>query len=898
MQRIKGITTGSLPTFVDVGASFASTAIEEDSIISQMRAENMSVVFMGDDTWVNLFPDSFTHSHPYDSFNVEDLHTVDNGVVEHLFPYLHPSNASSWDVIIGHFLGVDHVGHRVGPGAPTMKEKLQQMDDVLRRVVDLLDEDTLLVVLGDHGMDEQGNHGGDGELEVAAGLWMYSKGARLTASEQPGLAESLPRYTFPGTSTPMRHINQIDLVPTLALLLGIPIPFNNLGSIIPDCFFDRNMPRLESAMRVNAEQISRYIAEYGDEKIAHGLVGPEAIRQDAVSGVRTLCEIQANGGTMCRGEAELDDVLAESYRANQAYAASALKLLRGLWARFSVTLITLGLAILGLNIPMLILLYHGIRNLGPRWNEVAVFFIDSAVRVSVPSAALAAGCAFIYNGPTWNPRFILHSAAIGGVIAAEAGFAYAFVTSNKLPALSSLTLKRVVGPVLLILHAVSFASNSFIMWEDHMVVYLLNTITAVYLLKSLTHPTADMRLKVIALSLGFGVATRLLGSITVCREEQQPYCRVTFYSGSTPVAASWILMVIIPLALQLPRAIGMILAQSKSLGGPADSFLGKLWRGVLTLNALQWILEYTDGTTFLTGEGGRIVKIIRTWAARSSLIATMAVLPYKWLTSALCITVERGTEQDGSEKPVTVFGFANAFGSTYLLFLLIPFGLVHLVSPPMGQVALSILLLSVIAHTENIDTQRDSILMTSQFSQSGAPGAFEPGSGNSLVRPSFTDVVPLALLGFVGFFSTGHQAVLTTIQWKAAFVGFNTLTYPFAPLLVILNTWGPLILTALAVPLLAVWNVSPRPQGTVPILAHSMQLAIAFLIYHTTLTFASALFAAWLRRHLMVWKVFAPRFMMGAATLVLVDLAVMVAMTMGVRVTSWKVWRTFKCESV
>lgn len=36
MQRIKGFTTGSLPTFVDVGSNFASYAIQEDNLIHQM----------------------------------------------------------------------------------------------------------------------------------------------------------------------------------------------------------------------------------------------------------------------------------------------------------------------------------------------------------------------------------------------------------------------------------------------------------------------------------------------------------------------------------------------------------------------------------------------------------------------------------------------------------------------------------------------------------------------------------------------------------------------------------------------------------------------------------------------------------------------------------------------
>lgn len=37
-----------------------------------------------------------------------------------------------WDVLIAHFLGVDHCGHRFGPDHPAMAEKLSQMDGVIR----------------------------------------------------------------------------------------------------------------------------------------------------------------------------------------------------------------------------------------------------------------------------------------------------------------------------------------------------------------------------------------------------------------------------------------------------------------------------------------------------------------------------------------------------------------------------------------------------------------------------------------------------------------------------------------------------------------------------------------------------------------------------------------------
>jgi phosphatidylinositol glycan class O len=44
LQRIKGITTGSLPTFVDVGSNFGGSAIVEDSILKQLKLAGKKVM--------------------------------------------------------------------------------------------------------------------------------------------------------------------------------------------------------------------------------------------------------------------------------------------------------------------------------------------------------------------------------------------------------------------------------------------------------------------------------------------------------------------------------------------------------------------------------------------------------------------------------------------------------------------------------------------------------------------------------------------------------------------------------------------------------------------------------------------------------------------------------------
>ncbi len=129
MQRLKALTTGSLPTFVDIGSNFNSYEVTEDNLLLQCNQNGRRVTFMGDDTWLGLYPRWIDRSFPYPSLNVKDLHTVDNGVIEQIFPELKRQDGN---FIIGHLLGVDHCGHTYGPSQSSMSSKLKQMDAFIR----------------------------------------------------------------------------------------------------------------------------------------------------------------------------------------------------------------------------------------------------------------------------------------------------------------------------------------------------------------------------------------------------------------------------------------------------------------------------------------------------------------------------------------------------------------------------------------------------------------------------------------------------------------------------------------------------------------------------------------------------------------------------------------------
>lgn len=60
---------------------------------------------------------------------------MDNGILTHLYDEL---ARDDWKILIAHFLGVDHCGHKYGPNHPEMAKKLDQMNEMLALVLDFI----------------------------------------------------------------------------------------------------------------------------------------------------------------------------------------------------------------------------------------------------------------------------------------------------------------------------------------------------------------------------------------------------------------------------------------------------------------------------------------------------------------------------------------------------------------------------------------------------------------------------------------------------------------------------------------------------------------------------------------------------------------------------------------
>uniref|UniRef100_A0A0D9YZ95 GPI ethanolamine phosphate transferase 2 C-terminal domain-containing protein n=1 Tax=Oryza glumipatula TaxID=40148 RepID=A0A0D9YZ95_9ORYZ len=221
MPRLKAMVSGAIGGFLDVAFNFNTQAFLDDNLLDQLHMIGYKLVMLGDETWIKLFPKLFWRQDGVSSFYVKDTVEVDFNVSRHLESEF---AAKDWNMLILHYLGLDHVGHIGGRQSVLMPQKLKEMDDVIRRVhnavsglEDNLDR-TLLVVVSDHGMTEGGNHGGSSYEETDSLALFIGHSVQSSYCSPYDQNEAL----------------QVDLAPTLSLLFGTPIPKNNIGVVLPE----------------------------------------------------------------------------------------------------------------------------------------------------------------------------------------------------------------------------------------------------------------------------------------------------------------------------------------------------------------------------------------------------------------------------------------------------------------------------------------------------------------------------------------------------------------------------------------------------------------------------------------------------------------------------------------
>ncbi|KAF5177764.1 Gpi ethanolamine phosphate transferase [Thalictrum thalictroides] len=811
LQRLKGLTTGGLPTFIDVGNSFGAPAIVEDNLLYQLVRNGKRVWMMGDDTWVQLFPDHFNKSFPFPSFNVKDLDTVDDGCVQHLFPSLYEEE---WDVLIAHFLGVDHAGHIFGVDSMPMIEKLEQYNVILEKVMDILKnqsgpgglhENTLLLVMGDHGQTENGDHGGGTSEEVETSLFAMSlKNPPASASSR----HNTSRMFDDGNKVRVSSMQQLDFAVTVAALLGVPFPFGSIGRVNPELYaltagtwnqpqtgvtscksqtsLEEWMQNYANVLCTNSWQVKRYIDIYSKSSVigfpSEDLVHLEKLYSQAQDDWLRIQKELLSGNKSTNGSCytSLND-LQRQIDAYSNFLASVTELARSKWTEFDLMMMGIGLGIL-----LLSLFIH----------LVVIKRANKLQELTYPSIV-------------------------------ETQFSLRFISALFVVAI----------------RASSFLSNSYILTEGKVASYLLGTTGIISLRYSILRKKMPIEafaflllLLTLRLTTESGLSKQTVGSLLMN----------TFSLNVFGINDNHPIWIVIPEVLPILSLIVLATLLYKTTAG---NYCWRFLKYFLTvaicfsylLIAVHWILESNMLATppLLQGIGRSFIP--RTiYAIGFGLLVLLTVA--KFLDKDMAVSYTESIL-------IKTVAMLSAWSSTVMLI--------------MGRQGPFIVLASAIGGWCIIRL-----------------GISEKKTKDGSVGVSATDPLPVIQWSFLAvclFFYSGHWCAFDGLRYGAAFTGFDEFNLVRQAIILFIDTFGVShILPILGAPLLVVFNYPKRLnfRERSGLLVNLSQVLLIYGLITSITTAITMICVTIQRRHLMVWGLFAPKFVFDVVGLVLTDVLI------------------------
>jgi hypothetical protein len=174
-----------------------------DHIFAAAHDAGLRTAIAGSEGWRSLLPSDTVDASYYSSG--EDA-LADAQVVQAAFGFIADPQ---YNLILIHFSQVDAVGQSEGTIDPGYQSAARQIDAYLRQIMRLVDPaNSVLIVTADHGLMEDGGLGGDEPELTRLPLVMVGE------------------HIVPGVYSP---VDQVDIAPTIAALLGTRLPATAQG---------------------------------------------------------------------------------------------------------------------------------------------------------------------------------------------------------------------------------------------------------------------------------------------------------------------------------------------------------------------------------------------------------------------------------------------------------------------------------------------------------------------------------------------------------------------------------------------------------------------------------------------------------------------------------------------
>uniref|UniRef100_A0A4W2GI52 GPI ethanolamine phosphate transferase 1 n=1 Tax=Bos indicus x Bos taurus TaxID=30522 RepID=A0A4W2GI52_BOBOX len=256
-----------------VAKGWKENPVEFDSLLNETRytwswgSPDILAMFAKGDLRSHIFTESYDASS--EDFGAHDVTKLDTWVFDHVKEFFHAArnNQSLFSkvnedkiVFFLHLLGIDTNGHAHRPSSREYSDNIKLVDKELKEIESTVkdfygnDGKTAFIFTADHGMTDWGSHGAGHPLETCTPFIAWGAGIRLPQKVSAQKFDDSYLQEWKLENWKRQDINQADVAPLMAALIGVPFPLNSVGIIPVDMLNTSDLFKAES-MFTNAVQI-------------------------------------------------------------------------------------------------------------------------------------------------------------------------------------------------------------------------------------------------------------------------------------------------------------------------------------------------------------------------------------------------------------------------------------------------------------------------------------------------------------------------------------------------------------------------------------------------------------------------------------------------------------------
>ncbi|NXU30929.1 PIGN transferase, partial [Thalassarche chlororhynchos] len=212
---------------------------------------------------------TFCYTAESEDFGAQDAAKLDVWVFDHVKSFFNSSRSNQTlfsalneekVVLFLHLLGIDTNGHAHRPNSREYKENIKKVDEGVKEIASMIDNfygndgKTAFILTSDHGMTDWGSHGAGHPSETLTPLIVWGAGVNYPQKVTSQFFEDNFLKEWKLENLKRLDVNQADIAPLMASLIGVPFPLNSVGTL-PLEYLNNSAHFKAESMFTNAVQI-------------------------------------------------------------------------------------------------------------------------------------------------------------------------------------------------------------------------------------------------------------------------------------------------------------------------------------------------------------------------------------------------------------------------------------------------------------------------------------------------------------------------------------------------------------------------------------------------------------------------------------------------------------------